>query len=342
VFGYAGALREDVSLRASAWTVAPLALLAGWRTARHVARVRRATVLHGHWVVPGGAIAAAAAGGRPLVLSLHGSDVYVAERSRPARIAARMALRRARWISACSADLADRVIALGADPAIVEVLPYGVDAERFAPRAEARAALRSRLGLQGENPTIFAAGRFVRKKGFEHLIDAFGEVARTRPGARLVLAGGGDLDAELRARAAARGIADRVTWAGVVPQTDMANYLAVADVVAVPSIRDAAGNVDGLPNVVLEALAAGKPLVATTAGGIPGVVDDGRTGILVAERDSAGLAQAIDGLLGDAALRARLGAAARAAAQQRFGWNRFAQALERAYDRAARGPLPSK
>jgi glycosyltransferase involved in cell wall biosynthesis len=292
--------------------------------------------------VPGGAIAAAAAGGRPLVLSLHGSDVYVAERSRAARMAARVALGRARWITACSRDLADRAIALGADPAVVEVLPYGVDAARFAAAPESRAALRERLALDDDDPMIFSAGRFVRKKGFEYLIDAFAEVARARPRARLVLAGGGDLDAELRTRAAARGVAERVSWAGLVPQTDMAAYLAAADVVAVPSVRDDAGNVDGLPNVVLEALAAGRPLVATTAGGIPAVIEHDCTGVLVAERDGGALARAIDGLLGDAGRRARFGDAARAAARERFGWNRYAEALERAYDRAASGALPSK
>jgi hypothetical protein len=80
VFGYAGALRADVSVRGAALMATPLALAAGWRAARTVAKRIGATLMHGHWVVPGGAMAAAASRELPLVISLHGSDVYLAER----------------------------------------------------------------------------------------------------------------------------------------------------------------------------------------------------------------------------------------------------------------------
>ena len=82
VFGYAASMRADVSLRAAAYVAAPLALAAGWNAARSIARRHRATVMHGHWVVPGGVTAAIAAPALPLVISLHGSDVYVAETRR--------------------------------------------------------------------------------------------------------------------------------------------------------------------------------------------------------------------------------------------------------------------
>src|SRR6185295_11832304 len=85
VFGYAAGLRADTNLKVAAWAAAPAALAAGWFKAWRVAHKRSATVMHGHWVVPGGAIAAAAAGRLPLVVSLHGSDVYIAERHAVAR-----------------------------------------------------------------------------------------------------------------------------------------------------------------------------------------------------------------------------------------------------------------
>ena len=85
VFGYAGGLHADVRLRASAVAVAPLALLSGWLRTRQVLRDTHSEILHAHWVIPGGAIAAAADSSRPLVISLHGSDVFVAERHPLAR-----------------------------------------------------------------------------------------------------------------------------------------------------------------------------------------------------------------------------------------------------------------
>ena len=89
----------------SAVAVAPLALLAGWFKALRVAQKKRATIVHAHWVIPGGVIGAAAAGSTPLVISLHGSDVFVAERHAVARLAARAAFNRSRWVTACSEDL---------------------------------------------------------------------------------------------------------------------------------------------------------------------------------------------------------------------------------------------
>ena len=244
VFGYAAGLHADVRLRGRAWMAAPLAMSAGWFKAMRVARKRGATVMHGHWVVPGGVIAAAAAPDRPLVVSLHGSDVFVAERTAPARIAARRVFGRAGAVTACSADLAERAVRLGAAPDRIEVVPYGVDTRRFSPDPAARAARRRAIGVAG--PLVAAAGRLVHKKGFEYLIDALPLMASTPP-AVLAIAGTGDLEAELRARAAAAGVADRVRFLGNVTQDEVGAWFASADVAVVPSVRDDSGNVDGLP-----------------------------------------------------------------------------------------------
>ena len=333
VFGYAGGMRADVSLRGAAYLAAPLALAQGWRLARKVARRHAATIMHGHWVVPGGIMAALAAPSLPLVISLHGSDVYVAETFAPARAAARAALSRAGAITACSEDLRRRAVAIGADPVRVEVVPYGVDVERFRPNAASRDARRARLGLTEGVPLIFAVGRFVRKKGFEYLIDAVAAVAG-RERAVVAIGGEGDLDAELRARAARSGAGASIRFLGRLSQDEVADYLAAADVVVVPSIRDDAGNVDGLPNVVMEALASGTPLVTTPAGGIGAIVTHERTALVVPERDVAALSGAVSRLIADAELRQTIGSAARALAAAQFGWERTARLFERAYDRA--------
>ena len=329
VFGYAAGLQADVKLKTAAWIAAPLAMSAGWFKAMRVAQKRRATVMHGHWVVPGGLIAAAARPGLPLVVSLHGSDVFVAERTAAARAAARRVFSRAGAVTACSADLASRAVALGADAGRMVVVPYGVDAMKFAPDPAGRAAMRARIGL-ADRPLIAAAGRLVRKKGFEYLIDAMAAL----PGADLAVAGEGDLHTELQARAASADVAGRVRFLGNLPQEDVGRLFTAADVVAIPSVRDDSGNVDGLPNTVLEALASGTAVVATAAGGIASVVEDARTGLLVPERDPAALAAAIGGLLRDPDRRAGLGAAGRAAILARHGWGAAAAAFEAAYDRA--------
>jgi phosphatidyl-myo-inositol dimannoside synthase len=333
VFGYAAAMRADVSLRAAAYLAAPLALAQGWRIARKIARRHRATIMHGHWVVPGGITAAFAAPGVPLVVSLHGSDVYVAEKLAPARAAARAAFARAAVVTACSADLGKRAIALGADPARVEVVPYGVDINRFRPDAASRHDRRRGFGVPPDAPLIFTAGRLVRKKGFEYLIDAMPAIV-AKGNAILAVGGEGDLDAELRERTERAGVARSVRFLGNLAQDDVAAYLAAADVVVVPSVRDDAGNVDGLPNIVMEALASGTPLVTTDAGGIGAVVSHERTALVVPERDVRELASAVTRLLADPALRTSIGSAGRALASATFGWERTAERFEQAYARA--------
>lgn len=336
VFGYASALREDVHLKASAWMAAPLALAAGVRAARRVARAIDATIVHGHWVVPGGAMALAAAGRRPLVVSLHGSDVFVAERHALAGAVARRVFARAAWVTACSADLRDRALRLGARADVSEVVPYGVDTARFRPDPDARRRVRAALGLGDDQVLAFAVGRLVRKKGFEYLIDALARLARTCPDLVVAIGGDGDLASELRQRAADAGVSERIHFPGLLRQDEVADWLAAADLAVVPSVRDDAGNVDGLPNVVMESLASATPLVTTLAGGIAAVVTPGVTAEIVPERDSDALATAIARLAGDARRRRILGEAARADVEARFGWPRVAARFEAAYDRAAR------
>jgi glycosyltransferase involved in cell wall biosynthesis len=331
VFGYAAAMRADVSVRGRAYFAAPLAMAAGWRMARMVAKRHRASIMHGHWVVPGGAMAATATRSLPLVVSVHGSDIYVAEKLFPARLVAGAVFRAADAITACSQDLAKRAVALGADAARVEVVPYGVDVSRFRPDRGSRDTLRQQLRLSAGDVLVFAAGRLVRKKGFEYLVDA---LTYLPPNIMLALAGGGDLNDELVARSASAGVADRVRLLGNRSQDEVAEWLSAADIIVVPSVRDDAGNVDGLPNVVLEALASGSPLVTTPAGGIGAVVESGKTALIVPERDPERLSHAIGQLAANPALRAALGEAARRLVKERFSWSETARRFEAAYERA--------
>ena len=210
------------------------------------------------------------------------------------------------------------------------VVPYGVDADRFHPDADARRRVRSQLGVGPDTPLAAAAGRLVRKKGFEYLIDAMQQT----PAVILAIAGDGTLKDEFHARAAALGVAERVRFLGDRSQDDVAALFAAADVIVAPSIRDDSGNVDGLPNVVMEALSSGTLLISTTAGGIGSVVEHERTGLIVPEKDAGAIARALNRTLADPATGQRIGSAARALATSRFGWDQTAAAFESAYDRA--------
>jgi glycosyltransferase involved in cell wall biosynthesis len=201
-----------------------------------------------------------------------------------------------------------------------------VDVQAFAPSA-ADPALRASLGP--ESVLVLAVGRLVEKKGFRYLIEAAAQV----PSIRVVIAGEGDLRSELERRA--RELGAPVAFLGSVERSRLTALLATVDIVVVPSVVDSAGNVDGLPNTLLEALAAGRAVVASRVAGIPDVIDDDVNGVLVPERDPAALAAAVRRLVDDSAARRRLGSCARADALARLTWEQHAAVLEECLVQAA-------
>ncbi len=330
VWGYAQSLDSDVSVKPSVYALAPFVALALRRELSQRLTAARYDVVHAHWVVPNAALAfgIVRAHGVPLVISLHGSDVFLAERLLPARWLARSALAFAGAVSACSSDLSARALALGAAPATLRTVPYGVDAREFAPRPET-AALRERYGIAGDALLVLAVGRLVEKKGFRVLVEA---AAQAR-GVHLLVAGEGDLREELVALARERGAA--ATFAGALDRSGVRAAYAAADVVAVPSVVDRAGNVDGLPNTLLEALASGRAVVASAVGGIPDVLVDGENGVLVRPGDASELARALERLAREPETRRRLGEVARERAARELTWERAAQSFEELFAQAS-------
>ena len=336
IWGYAESLRGDVGLRRAALLAAPLALGASFNALLCRLAAEPYDLLHAHWVLPNGLPAAIAARLHqlPLVVSLHGSDVFLAERAWPLSLAAAAIFRAAGAVTACSSELHQRALRLGAHPANATVIPYGVDSSTFQPDAAGAAALRSELGIAGDTPLIAAIGRLVHKKGFNYLIDAFAALRARHPGAILAIAGYGDLQAELEQQVAARGISGHVRFVGQLERRRVARFIAAADVYCVPSVRDQAGNIDGLPNTLLEGMGSGRPIVASRVAGIPDVIDDQQHGLLVPERDSVALAAAIDRLLSDRSFAARLGEQARRRVQHELTWDVACTRFEAAYRQA--------
>jgi len=335
IWGYAQSLLSDTQLKRRTLAAAPFALAASLRAvAAALARARANgepfDVVQAHWVLPNGppAALAAVAARTPLVISLHGSDIYLAERHWAMAGAAAAAFRCAATVSACSGDLHERGLRLGAPAARSRVIPYGVNPRQFRPDPAARAAVRAELGLADGAPLVIGLGRLVAKKGFGVLLDAWPAVRAAHPLAHLAIVGYGDLREPLEAQAARMGLAGCVTFTGQLDRELAAAYMAAADVFALPIVRE---GVDGLPNVLLEAMGAGRAVVASRVAGVPDVVDDGVHGLTVPERNPAALAAAIGRLLADEALAARLGAAARERVERELTWERTAERFERLY-----------
>ena len=188
---------------------------------------------------------------------------------------------------------------------------------------------RALPSLAGTGPLVAFLGRLNRWKGHEVFIAAAARLAPDHPDARFVVAGDAPLgeawrEADADGRIAAAGLGDRLRRLWFV--TDGAAVLAAADVVVAPSTWP-----DPFPTVILEAMRAGRPVVASNHGGAPEMVVDGVTGVLVPPGDDAALAAAIGTLLADPDVRGRLGAAARERWRAEFGLERFVAAVDALY-----------
>ena len=336
VWGYAGALDNDVRMRQTALLVAPLAVLAGWAMVRRLTASMPFAIIHAHWAIPNGlpALWVARERGLPLVVSTHGSDISVAERGAATALVARKIMRYASAITAPSGDLTARAAALGGPAERMRVVPYCVDAARFCPDAQARARFRAEHAIQDATPLLFAVGRMVEKKGFIYLVRAFAQVLNEHPAARLMIAGYGGDQAALENEAHSLGIRAQIIFPGAIGHNVINAALNAADVFVLPSVRDQSGNVDGLPNTLLEAMGAGRPIVASRIAGVPAVVASGEHGLLVPPADPLALASAINRLLADRALAAQLGANARARVERELTWDKYAEQLETIYVKA--------
>lgn len=217
----------------------------------------------------------------------------------------------------------------GADPARIRVVPCGVDLVRF--RGMDREAVRRSLSLNGEKLVLFV-GRIEAAKGVDLLLSAAAELASEPPFQVLIVGGDGTGNGEterLRSVALSLGLGHRVNFLGPVEHDRLPLFYNAADVCVVPSYHESFGL------VALEAMACGTPVVASDVGGLRETVKDGITGYLIAGRSPQPFARRITSLLADGALRSSLGRAARQEAA-RFGWEKIADAVERAYANVGR------
>jgi L-malate glycosyltransferase len=205
-------------------------------------------------------------------------------------------------------------------------VPNGVDIPEDAPPE------RDVLGLPA-GPLVVAVGQLEEIKGHAYLIEAWPEVVRAHPAARLALVGDGPRRPALEEQARALRIDGSVLFLGFRP--DGRRYAAAADVVVQPSLTE------GMPNAVLEAMAAKRSVVATRVGGVPDLIEDGETGRLVPPADAGALATAIAGLLADRTERLRLGSAARARVAREFSVEIVRAAFETLYLSGEVGPEPT-
>ena len=289
-----GAIIENVRASRANLLQVPALFAAEAFAVRRALRAFRPDVVHAHWIVPQGVVAVVAARGVPLVLSTLGGDIYALRGAAWDRVH-RSVLRRAAAVTTMNREMRERLLELGAQPERTHVLLPGTDAKTI------RAAAKGVKPVPGR---IVVAGRLVEKKGIHVLLDA---VRRLDADAwSLDVVGEGPLRNRLEAKA--DGLP--VRFLGQIGRRELVRTMREAEVFVAPSVPTASGDQDGVPTVLLDAMAAGCAVVASRIAGIDEVVEDGASGLLVTPGDAEELARGVDRVLGDAALRAELGRSA--------------------------------
>ena len=293
------------------------------RMARDVIRAVRAErpdLLHTHLVHADvyGAIAARALR-VPYLSTRHNDDRYLLG---PFRYVDRVFARGARRLIAISEAVREFLLAAGHDPAKLVTIHYGLD-ELPSAASEVRPEA---AGIPADVPLLLAAGRLIAQKDHATLLEAFARVGERHPRARLAILGSGPLEGEIEAQIRARSLDETVVLPG---RQEIRDWLERADVFVHTS------RWEGFGIVLLEAMLASLPIVATRVSAVPEVVADGDTGALVEPGDAAGLAAAVDRLLSDPDEARRLGAAGRARALEEFSVARMAERTLAVYRDAA-------
>jgi glycosyltransferase involved in cell wall biosynthesis len=320
--------------------VARLAVMAHYLEAQHrailaEAREGQVDVIHAHWAIPTGpaAVMAARKLGVPSIITMHGGDVYVNPEQGYdfptrwyVRPALRWTLRHAGALTAITEDCRQHALRAGAPADRIRLVFNGTDLRRFSPADN---------GNRGGPPfgphMIFACRQLFPRKGIRFLLEAAAQLKPRFPDLKVVLAGDGFERPALARLAEDLGMGSDVTFLGWVPNTELPPYYRAAAVSVIPSLEEGFG----IP--AAEAMGCEVAVVASDAGGLPEVVENGVTGLVVPRGDSRALAQAIGSLLADPERRRVMGQAGRARALRLFDWDRSAEQFEQIYrDVAAR------
>ncbi len=259
--------------------------------------------------------------GKPFLVTARGTDLnLIPQYTYPRKLILQTAAAASASIGVCQA-LMDSLRDLGADPAKLHTLRNGVDLQRFVP--EPREAARQKLGLPVDAKLLLSVGHLVERKGHHIAIDA---LPLLPPDVRLLIAGGGPEKAALQKQADKLGVAQRVQFVGVVPQTDLKWWYSAVDALALCSSRE------GWANVLLEAMACGTPVIATNIWGTPEVVSTPDAGVLMPARSGQGLAQAWEQLFAQYPSRASTRAHA-----ETFSWDETTQGQLRLFRQVISG-----
>ena len=286
---YGNGIISNLKKSIVAWFCLPFFLICFAITARKVSKT--CDIIHANWIFSGLTALICRRKGKKIVLTVRGSDINILNKSKLLKRINLFVLNRMDHIVTVSDSLRKIVLSFGIAPEKVTTIPNGIDTDLFYPGQKSKA--RSILNLPEKDLLIIYIGRLIKIKGIDILLEALKSVIKQINAINAYLIGSGELLPRLQETAKKAEIDNKIHFPGSQPPESISDWLNAADIFVLPSLSE------GRPNVILEALACGTPILATEVGGIPELIKDGENGCLIPPGKSDVLAEKIVSILND-------------------------------------------
>lgn len=295
LLGYSRTLKNDQYLGKGVFFLAPLMFFFCFWKLLFLVRRKKIDVISAHWIVPNGFIAALVSKltGIPLIITVPGSDMYLAKTNRLFRWMASIAVGQAKYIVSNSNVYLDEFPKFGITLPKTAEIPYGVSVEKYRFNGSFRQHMRKKNGIMANEFVVLAVGRLVEKKGFQYLIDAVFHAVKQEKKIRLKLIGSGSDEEKLKSLVKKRHLEKYVTFIGRVDYKTLATCYAFADLYVASSIEDSKGNMESHIVALFEAIASGLPVVVTNIAATSTFVKDGYNGYRISQKNPQAMASAI-------------------------------------------------
>lgn len=327
ILGYSQTLKYGSKLKLSAYILFPFLFIFGVFTLIRLARKEKFAVISSHWLLPNGFLAFCASRFLkiPYIVSLPGSDVYLAKKNKIFSKIAVISANNAAAVISDSPRFLEIVLSLGANLKKTQIIPYPVEVKKTKPSLGKLNLIRKKLNLERDNLVLLAVGRLVSKKGFDYLIKALPPLFEKYKNLRLIIVGDGDLRQEWEKLVWKLNLDKCVKFVGSVNRDELLNYYNLADIFVMPSIKDKEGNIDDQPVSLIEAMACGKPIIATNFPGIALTVKNGVSGYLFPEKNISSLTKFLEKLILSSKLRIKMGKASKKIVEQKLTDRKIAE-----------------
>jgi glycosyltransferase involved in cell wall biosynthesis len=324
--GYGKSMKSDIKISKLTVLLTPFLLIAGIIKLAGLLKREKYDFLHCHWAVPNTLIAVGARwlahSDTKILTSFPGSDVTVIRNTGfLGKIMARI-IAKSDYISCNSADLKEELVKSGIKPEKIDYVIYGVDNNKINFSTEKRKVMRDSLAISNDTILLLMIGRFIPKKGFSTAFRALKYIVEKHENVKLAVIGDGKLKDEYMAILSQDRTSGHVLFIGYVAANELIDYYSACDIFLMPSEKNPP---DGLNTVVPEAMACGRPIVASNVGGNDLVIVDGLNGFLHEEGDYERLAVLVSRLIEDENLRIDMGRKSLELIQTKFNWKAIAE-----------------